>query len=454
MKHTKNYVAVTMSLLLAITSGIAMTGCGSSTSSVEATASPTAEAVVFYEDASVTEVIEITDEDGETKEVVSVSTLDTELTDTEVEEWYNDYVAPGIKAEKFDYAVVVYSGTSSGTSSGSSTNSTTSVNGIYANDKAVYVDVDMTVEDDNSYTLPEKAEATYEVDEKTNTISVEEDDEKTEASATPKASAAATSDSKSDEVSISESSKTSSSSSNSTSSNSSSSNNSSSSSSNSNKTSSSSNSSTSSSSNSNKTSNSSSSSSSSNNSSSSSSSNSNKTSSSGSTSSSSGSSYSSNSGSSSSNSSSSSSSTTTHTHDWVAEYTTVHHDAVTKVVHHDAVTHTEQVWVQDSAAWDEQVKSSYSVVVCNGCGAEFANDNAWESHSVSYLENGDISHGGYHVDVRYNYTTVHHDATGHYETKTVTDQAAYDETVVVTAAYDEQVISGYKCSTCNETKTK
>lgn len=41
---------------------------------------------------------------------------------------------------------------------------------------------------------------------------------------------------------------------------------------------------------------------------------------------------------------------------------TVHHDATYKTVHHDAVTHeepvyqtvTNKVWVQDSAAWDEQ----------------------------------------------------------------------------------------------------
>ncbi len=450
MKLRKQYIAASISVMLALTASLA--GCSSNTaSSPSATASPiaTEEAISFYADSEFTEIVDILTDDGEVDGKVSVTTLDFELSDEEIEEWYNEYVGPGITTEKFDYAVVVYSNASSGTSSSNSSSSSTSkmtVTGIYADNKAVYVDVDMTVEDDNSYTLPEKAEATYEVDEKTNTISVEEDDEKKEASATPKASAAATSDSKSDEVSISDSSKTSSSSSNSTSSNSSTSNSSSSSSSNSNKTSSSSNSSTSSSSssssNSNKTSNSSSSSSS------------NKTNNSGTSSSSSGSSSSSNSGSSSSNSSSSSSSTTTHTHNWVAEYTTVHHDAVTKSVHHDAVTHTEQVWIQDSEAYDEQVQTSYAVITCNGCGQEFLSASAWDDHCAYYVSLGDYSHGGYTIEARYNTTTVHHEATGHYETKTVTDQAAYDETVVVTAAYDERVLSGYKCSTCNETKSK
>ncbi len=42
------------------------------------------------------------------------------------------------------------------------------------------------------------------------------------------------------------------------------------------------------------------------------------------------------------------------------KYTTVHHDAVTRVVHHEATGHYETVvtgqqWVQDSAAWDETV---------------------------------------------------------------------------------------------------
>lgn len=36
----------------------------------------------------------------------------------------------------------------------------------------------------------------------------------------------------------------------------------------------------------------------------------------------------------------------------------IHHDAVTK--HHDAVTHTEQIWIQDSAAYDE----------CSICGVK------------------------------------------------------------------------------------
>lgn len=110
---------------------------------------------------------------------------------------------------------------------------------------------------------------------------------------------------------------------------------------------------------------------------------------------------------------------TQHTHTWVAQTTTVHHDAV-----------TEQVWVQDSAAWDEPV---YGTKVVCGCGAIFDNDNQWEQHSI------DGCPYGYSVQ-SVQTGTVHHEATGHYETKVVQD------------AYDETVTTGYVCSGCGATK--
>lgn len=115
---------------------------------------------------------------------------------------------------------------------------------------------------------------------------------------------------------------------------------------------------------------------------------------------------------------------TQHTHTWVAQTTTVHHDAV-----------TEQVWVQDSAAWDEPVYESHNF--CNGCGQDFGSgvSDAFAIHLLS------CGSGSYHAE-RVQTGTVHHEATGHYETKTIT------------AAWEEPVTTGYVCSECGTTKSK
>ena len=145
--------------------------------------------------------------------------------------------------------------------------------------------------------------------------------------------------------------------------------------------------------------------------------------------------------------------TTAHTHNWVAVTATVHHDATYK-----------DVWVQDSAAWDETIVTKeawdepvYSLLpVCNVCGYQFpaggtADDIGYHEfvdpgcgggwHDVQ-VQTGTIHHDaettGVHHDAEY--TTVHHDATGHNEK--VVDQAAWDETVT----------TGYKCSGCGATK--
>lgn len=102
-----------------------------------------------------------------------------------------------------------------------------------------------------------------------------------------------------------------------------------------------------------------------------------------------------------------------------------------RTVHHDATGHYETVitgqkWVQDSAAWDEQVYAG-TITYCR-CGQQFNSYQEWVAHSVS--EEDDI-HGGYYSRDYYN--TVHHDATGHYENVTsqqwVQDSAAWDEQV-------------------------
>lgn len=124
-----------------------------------------------------------------------------------------------------------------------------------------------------------------------------------------------------------------------------------------------------------------------------------------------------------------------HTHKWVQQYKTetipakthtVHHDAEYKTVHHDAVTHEEAIYHQ----------------VCSDCGQDFGDSaDAAIAHSAE---------------------TGHTYSLKQVGTNTVTDQAAYDEKVLVKDAYDETVVdtpestkqvpNGYKCSECGATK--
>ena len=124
-----------------------------------------------------------------------------------------------------------------------------------------------------------------------------------------------------------------------------------------------------------------------------------------------------------SSSSSSSQSKPQHTHTWVAQ---------TKSVYHEATGHYENKWVQDSAAWDEDVYATK--VICN-CGAVFDSVDAWVQHT------DEGCHQGYYVD-DVKTGTVHHEATGHNEQKWVQDSAAWTEAVT----------TGYKCSGCGATK--
>lgn len=128
-----------------------------------------------------------------------------------------------------------------------------------------------------------------------------------------------------------------------------------------------------------------------------------------------------------------------HTHKWVQQYKTetipakthtVHHDAEYKTVHHDAVTHEEPIY-----------EGHY---VCTVCGLDMGrSESALDAHGV------ETGHG----------YSVEQVQVG---TRTVTDQAAYDEKVLVKDAYDETVVdtpestkqvpNGYKCSECGATK--
>ena len=111
-----------------------------------------------------------------------------------------------------------------------------------------------------------------------------------------------------------------------------------------------------------------------------------------------------------------------HKHNW---------EKVTAVVHHDAVTHTEQVLVRD--AWVEYTPTKFR---CQ-CGVLFDTESELNTHQKSYIKQGDYAHSSS--------STVSGDRIEHpaeYETRTVVDKEAYDETVV----------TGYKCTICGATK--
>ena len=139
-----------------------------------------------------------------------------------------------------------------------------------------------------------------------------------------------------------------------------------------------------------------------------------------------------NSGSNKPNSGNSSNNKSSHTHTWVN---------VTKTVNHPAETYQEDVYenrqVKVKDAWDEKVYVK-TVKTCRQCGFSTSNPSEMTEHM---LENG---HSCSSQDI---YKTVHHDAV--YETqrvkvgtRTVTDKAAWTETVV----------TGQKCSSCGKRK--
>ena len=111
-----------------------------------------------------------------------------------------------------------------------------------------------------------------------------------------------------------------------------------------------------------------------------------------------------------------------------------------KTVHHDATGHyentTTQQWVQDSAAWDETVVDQAAWTepgyqMCKKCGYKTESDDDIIIHCSDEGSTYTYVASVYHPAVTH---TVHHDATGHYETvvtgqQWVQDSAAYDETV-------------------------
>ena len=95
-----------------------------------------------------------------------------------------------------------------------------------------------------------------------------------------------------------------------------------------------------------------------------------------------------------------------HTHNWVAQTTTVHHDAQYQTVHHDAVYDYRSI--------------------CNGCGADITGNV--DAHMQDALLNGNTACGAYH-------------------TENILVSAAWDEQKLIQDAYDETVNTGrYTCS--------
>lgn len=76
-----------------------------------------------------------------------------------------------------------------------------------------------------------------------------------------------------------------------------------------------------------------------------------------------------------------------------------------------------QVWIQDSEAWDESIPTyGYEEKsICNVCGADISGNEV--AHGKAHMVAGEGS--GHHTEIIQVITgsqTVHHEATGHYET--------------------------------------
>ena len=98
----------------------------------------------------------------------------------------------------------------------------------------------------------------------------------------------------------------------------------------------------------------------------------------------------------------------------------IYHPAVTHTekVYHPAVTHTEKVYHPAVTHTEERS-------ICNGCGADITGNE--QAHAYNALMAGNKACGAYHTV----YNTVT-DSAAWEETVTVTDSKAWDETVTVT----------------------
>lgn len=84
------------------------------------------------------------------------------------------------------------------------------------------------------------------------------------------------------------------------------------------------------------------------------------------------------------------------------------------------VEDTQRVWVEDKAAWTEQVPTygTKEVSICNVCGQDITGNTS--AHAKAHMMAGEGS--GHHSEVQKvvtGYTTVNHPAEGHYEARVV-----------------------------------
>lgn len=139
--------------------------------------------------------------------------------------------------------------------------------------------------------------------------------------------------------------------------------------------------------------------------------------------------------------------TSVHKHNWVAQYTTVHHDVQHNTVHHDATGHYETQTVSEGYYSEEPVYfTGYYTrcFVCNAC-LELDFNSAWEAF-MCHVEAEKARYGGVWETHQVGTEQVWHDPVT--QQVWVEDSPAYDEQVKVSDAYDEQVVSGYTCSSC------
>lgn len=110
-----------------------------------------------------------------------------------------------------------------------------------------------------------------------------------------------------------------------------------------------------------------------------------------------------------------------HEHTWEPVQTLVHYEAV-----------TEEVWVEDAAAWTEEIPvfEVREQPVCVTCGIDIeGNPNAHLNAVCRQWRNEPRN-------VQVGTKTITHEAQGHYETKTIKE------------AYDEWVTTGSRCTGC------
>lgn len=123
-----------------------------------------------------------------------------------------------------------------------------------------------------------------------------------------------------------------------------------------------------------------------------------------------------------------------HTHNWVAQTQTIHHDAV-----------YETKYVVDQPAYDELPDwKDVDGYICDNCHQEMFTLEEAQMHVQVSAAMGSGKCKSYHAGIVRippgAQNPIHHDEVGHYEQ------------VLVKDAWDETVNNGYKCSICGATK--